>query len=130
MERSSAREEHMETHRNRKAPNRSVRMAASSAVERLEDRVLFTSADWIETRYEAGGTAVASSVGDFNGDGRIDIGYVTSTGQPMVNLGNGNGSFQVAIISPITYGTPQARILRAADANADGKTDLITTYFL
>jgi uncharacterized protein (TIGR03437 family) len=66
--------------------------------------------------------------GDFNGDGALDLAGTTS-----VFLGNGDGSFQ----APIRYPRPGIQVTdltdpypsAAADFNADGRLDLVTTYF-
>ena len=66
------------------------------------------------------------AVGDFNGDGHLDIavGNVTS-GTISVLLGNGDGTFQPAITTgTVASGTFD---LAAADFNGDGKLDLAIT---
>jgi hypothetical protein len=62
--------------------------------------------------------------GDFNGDGKLDVAIApqTSTGGVYVFLGNGDGTFQNALISNVgtlsTFGG-------VGDFNGDGKLDLI-----
>jgi hypothetical protein len=69
-------------------------------------------------------------VGDFNGDGNLDIAVIFGNGI-SVWLGNGDGSFvNPAIvttfpISPVSYGESQAV---AGDFNGDGKLDLAITF--
>lgn len=83
--------------------------------------------------YEVGGlTSVAIATGDFNGDGHLDIAvlnqcYTSSCGgqgSVVVLLGNGDGTFQPAITTPMNN-LNQVWWLAAADLNHDGKTDLV-----
>lgn len=83
--------------------------------------------------YELGGlTSVAIATGDFNGDGKLDIAvlnlcYTSSCGgqgSVVVLLGNGDGTFQPAITTPMNN-INQVWWLAAADLNHDGKTDLV-----
>ena len=63
-------------------------------------------------------------LGDFNGDGKLDIGIAASStscaGCVYVALGNGNGSFQTPVKT-----TARSSALAAGDFNDDGKTDII-----
>ena len=68
----------------------------------------------------------APTVGDVNGDGKLDI-VLTAFGEPLlVMLGNGNGTFQKAISGPSAiYSTSPV----LADFNGDGKIDIVVgTY--
>ncbi|HEY6290007.1 MAG TPA: FG-GAP-like repeat-containing protein [Terriglobia bacterium] len=69
------------------------------------------------------------TVGDFNGDGRLDVAVIYSpvpsvgTGSNVISvlLGNGDGTFQ----SPVTYTSGgEASSIVTADFNGDGKLDL------
>lgn len=93
-------------------------------------------------------SAASVAVGDFNGDGKLDLavairgtdgswgyyGYYPGY-SPAVNvlLGNGNGTFTpVSIYAlPSPYGVPPSSYadpsVAAADPNGDGKPDLVTT---
>jgi FG-GAP-like repeat len=72
-------------------------------------------------------------LGDFNGDGRVDVavfGVDHTTGQNAVAvmLGNGNGTFQTGVETVLggVLGTPQFGTCSgtAADFNDDGKVDI------
>src|SRR5690242_466263 len=72
------------------------------------------------------------TVGDFNGDGKLDLAFIDSAGLGIdVLLGNGDGtfqqpSFQNIALTPIgcTNGTPLSAMI-AADFNGDSKLDLV-----
>jgi len=63
---------------------------------------------------------IAVTLGDFNGDSKLDAAVVDGTGG-NVCLGNGDGSFQAA--KPFAAGSSPIA-LAAADFNKDGKVDL------
>ena len=61
-----------------------------------------------------------AAVGDFNGDGKLDLGFPGV----QVALGNGDGTFQNLVYYQVPY---QGSAIAAADINGDGKLDLITS---
>jgi hypothetical protein len=64
----------------------------------------------------------AIAVGDFNGDGKLDLAVSNGTMDSVwVLLGNGDGTFQ----APVSFNTPTAaEWVVAGDFNGDGKLDL------
>jgi hypothetical protein len=67
----------------------------------------------------------ALAVGDFNGDGKLDlVGTSYEFASVSVLLGNGNGTFQPAMNYPLTDGA-NVRFVATADLNRDGKLDLV-----
>ncbi len=77
--------------------------------------------------FDAGGLASAVAVGDFNGDGKMDVSatvFSADSGQDgniAVLLGNGDGTLGAASLIPM--GAMPAAII-ARDADGDGKLDL------
>lgn len=71
------------------------------------------------------GPAVAVAVGDFNGDGNLDLAILSSPasgpGSVSILLGNGDGTFQTRILYP-TGSQPSAIVV--ADFDGDGNADL------
>ncbi len=59
------------------------------------------------------------SLGDFNGDGKIDLAVTNSLGVGIL-LGNGDGTFQ----APVFYGTG-CESVATAGFNGDGRSDLV-----
>jgi hypothetical protein len=74
--------------------------------------------------YDAGFDPTSVVVGDFNGDGQLDLAvtnYFTPNGTVSVLLGNGDGTFQAGQISLVDSDPDFAA---AADFNNDGARDL------
>jgi VCBS repeat protein/putative Ig domain-containing protein len=69
--------------------------------------------------------ACSIAVGDWNGDGKLDL-AVVSTGSTSIFLGNGDGTFTPATGSPIAAGSAYGAVV-AGDFNGDGKLDLAVT---
>jgi hypothetical protein len=65
------------------------------------------------------------AIGDFNGDGKIDVAATINSGGGggFIRLGNGDGSVQAA---QSYVSGPRPRSVATADFNGDGKTDLVT----
>ena len=65
------------------------------------------------------------AVGDFNGDGKLDLAVTNPYGNTVsVLLGNGDGTFQ----TPMDYATGELPYsLAVGDFNGDGKADLAVT---
>src|SRR3984885_12132398 len=76
--------------------------------------------------YTVNGNPYSVAVGDFNGDGKLDIAIADNlelTEGVDVMLGNGDGTFK----APVTYATANdPRMVVVADFNGDGKLDLAT----
>jgi hypothetical protein len=72
-----------------------------------------------------GGATIAGAVGDFNGDGKLDLVVTDSSDEAAyLYLGNGDGTFQApATIAAGNF--PNA--VAAADVNTDGHLDIVTT---
>jgi hypothetical protein len=74
---------------------------------------------------EDGPAAVA--VGDFNGDGKLDVAVAVFRGsQSSVLLGKGDGTFGPPIRFESDQFIGQVRFVTTADLNHDGKLDLVT----
>jgi len=81
----------------------------------------------VGTPFVVGKNPVSVTVGDVNGDGKLDLITANNdSGDLSVLLGNGAGSFATAVNVPIT-GNPKSIV--AADLNGDGKLDLAVANF-
>lgn len=69
----------------------------------------------------AGSNPTSAAVGDFNGDGKLDL-VVANAGSKNVSvlLGNGDGTFK----APLSHATPAPQSLAVGDFNNDGKLDV------
>ncbi len=77
---------------------------------------------FMRTDYTAGTSPQSIAVGDFNGDGKLDIVEAINFSSLSVRLGNGDGTFQTPVIYP-AGGNPQS--VTVYDVNGDGKLDLV-----
>ena len=71
----------------------------------------------------------AGAVADFNGDGNLDFAVAETNfpnGQVSVQFGNGDGTFQSPMVSPLAIQAINNRnLMLAGDFNGDGKPDLM-----
>jgi len=81
------------------------------------------------TNFAVGNSMTNIAVGDFNGDGKLDIvvflpgkGTTFVAGELRILVGNGDGTFQAPVVTPLTIA---ATALRVGNFNGDKKADLI-----
>src|SRR4051812_23099823 len=114
--------------RNRKPTTRRANRSRPR-LEVLEDRTVLS---FIPVSFSppvissgAGSGIRSAAVGDFNGDGRLDLAVVRDTGSTVgVLLGNGDGTFQTAL--NFSAGAFLFHVV-AGDFNGDHKLDLAVT---
>src|SRR4029077_7732302 len=72
------------------------------------------------------GTAGADSIvlGDFNGDGDVDLAVDQNNSGLIVMLGNGHGTFRRPVNHPAGF---ESRSMAVGDFNGDGRADIATT---
>jgi hypothetical protein len=73
--------------------------------------------------FNAGQTPNAILVGDFNGDGKLDLATANAGGSMSILRGHGDGTFAAPVNYP-TYGQTTVSIA-AGDLNGDGITDIV-----
>ena len=79
--------------------------------------------------FAAGNTPNSIVVGDFNGDGKLDLATANIFSNDVtVLLGDGSGGFTAAPASPFRTETGPVRVA-AGDFNGDGKLDLATANY-
>jgi hypothetical protein len=72
---------------------------------------------------DAPGNGGSAGIGDFNGDGFLDLALGNGAGSVNIFLGNGDGTFRPPVSYQAGYGGVS---VTAADMNGDGKLDLVT----
>ena len=71
------------------------------------------------------GACSAAAIGDFNGDGRLDIACTSEHTTLVVELGAGGGAFG----PPTTYAVAWRDSIAAADLDGDGNLDLVASGY-
>jgi hypothetical protein len=73
-----------------------------------------------------GAGPISVQAADFNSDGNIDLAVINKTSATVaVALGNGDGTFQTAVIYPLETSGSSPVALAVAEFNGDGKLDLV-----
>jgi hypothetical protein len=95
--------------------------------------VLLTGIGWTQVTFGAAANSAVGTgpsniaVGDFNGDGKLDLAVANfASNNISILLGNGNGTFQAPFNSAVGTGPTDITV---GDFNADGKIDLAVANF-
>ena len=78
---------------------------------------------FIPTNINFGAPIEDFAIGDFNGDGRMDVAFAGNGNFISVALGNGDGTFASPILTAVNVSGPLRSIV-AGDFNGDGKLDV------
>jgi hypothetical protein len=81
------------------------------------------------TSASPGNNTITLAVGDFNGDANPDLAVTNGmdTGDVIILLGKGDGTFTIAPVSPSTASAPVG--IAVGDFNGDGKLDLAVSCY-
>jgi hypothetical protein len=109
-----------------RCPLRKADRRIRPAVERLEVRAIPALLNAIQT-FDVGMGPQSEAVGDFNGDGRLDLVVANSSSNNIsVLLNNGKGGFGAA--TNFAVGS-SPRGVAVGDFNGDGKLDVVVTNY-
>jgi hypothetical protein len=70
----------------------------------------------------------SEAVGDFDGDGKLDVAVAHSSGDVSVLLGDGSGVLNPAVESPFPSGSHLPNSIAIGDFNGDGRPDLTVAH--